>query len=58
MMGNRGATTGAEHDAFSRRSRPLLSWGRGELRRLKRAFAKRSRRNGKTETTGDGPRTA
>lgn len=44
MMGNRGRTNGIEWDAFSRRSRRMLSWGRGELKKVKRAFARRSRR--------------
>lgn len=44
MMGNRGNANGDECDAFSRRSRRLLHWRRGELRRVKRAFNKRMRR--------------
>ena len=44
MMGNRGSASGIEVDAFSRKSRNLLRWGRGELRRIKRAFSKRQRR--------------
>lgn len=44
MMGSRGGTTGSEVDAFSRRSRRLVRWARGQLKKLKRAFAKRSRR--------------
>lgn len=43
MMGNRGSSNGIECDAFSRCSRRMLSWGRGELKKVKRAFAKRSR---------------
>lgn len=43
MMGSRGNYNGEESDAFSRRSRRMLSWGRGELKKVKRAFAKRSR---------------
>lgn len=46
MMGNRGATNGWEEDAFSRKSRHLLCWSRGELKQLKRAFNKRMRRKG------------
>ncbi|EQB32250.1 hypothetical protein M529_10635 [Sphingobium ummariense RL-3] len=45
MMGNRGSKGGDEVDAFSRKSRRLLSWRPGELRRLKRAFSKRMRRS-------------
>lgn len=47
MMGNRGSASGIEVDAFSRRSRRMLSWGRGELRKIKRQFSKRERRSGK-----------
>jgi hypothetical protein len=43
MMGNRGSANGLDFDAFSRRARPMLSWRRGELRKIKRAFAKRAR---------------
>lgn len=45
MMGNRGSANGAECDAFSRRSRRMLHWRRGELRKLKRAFSKRMRKS-------------
>lgn len=44
MMGSKGSANGIECDAFSRRSRRMLSWNRGELRNVKRAFAKRARR--------------
>jgi hypothetical protein len=44
MMGNRGSANGDECDAFSRKSRRLLSWRPGELRKIKRAFSKRMRR--------------
>jgi hypothetical protein len=44
MMGSRGPYSGDESDAFSRRSRRMLRWGRQELKRIKRGFAKRSRR--------------
>jgi hypothetical protein len=43
MMGNRESANGMECDAFSRRSRRVLAWRRGELRKIKRAFAKRVR---------------
>ncbi len=49
MMGNRGSANGIECDAFSRRSRRLLSWHRGELRKIKRAFSKRARKAGRRE---------
>lgn len=38
-----------EVDAFSRRSRGRLSWGRGELAHIKRSYAKRARREGRRE---------
>ena len=44
MMGSRGYGNGFECDAFSRKSRRLVNWRAGELRKLKRAFAKRTRR--------------
>ena len=49
MMGNRGSRNGIECDAFSRRSRHMLSWKRGEVRRIKRAFAKRIRKSGRLD---------
>jgi len=49
MMGNRGSANGIEVDAFSRKSRAMLRWGRGALRKIKRQFSKRSRRHGKRE---------
>lgn len=47
MLGNRGSSDGIETDAFSRKSRAMLHWQRGELRRIKRAFSKRQRKIGK-----------
>lgn len=44
MMGNRGKTNGDELDAFSRRSRRVLLWRPGELKRIKRLFARKQRR--------------
>lgn len=44
MMGNRGTANGDERDAFSRRSRHLISWRRGELKKIKRRFSKRIRK--------------
>lgn len=44
MMGTRGNLSGMESDAFSRRARRILRWRRGELRRIKRQFWKRTRR--------------
>jgi len=54
MMGNRGSASVDEADAFSRRSRNMISWGRGELRRIKRAFSKRIRQQGRDEALGMG----
>jgi len=45
MMGSRGYGNGFECDAFSRKSRRLVPWRRGDLRKLKRAFWKRTRRH-------------
>jgi len=44
MMGNRGTANGDEHDAFSRRSRRLIRWKAGELKRIKRGYSKRIRK--------------
>jgi hypothetical protein len=54
MMGNRGSANGIETDAFSRRSRRILRWGRGELRKIKRQFSKRMRREGNQASAEDG----
>ncbi len=44
MMGHREKLkSGDEWDAFSRRSRKMLSWPSGALRKIKRAFWKRQR---------------
>jgi hypothetical protein len=53
MMGNRGSADGIECDAFSRRSRRMLSWRRGELRKIKRAFTKRARRTARRSVRSD-----
>ena len=53
MMGNRGSANGTETDAFSRRSRSLLHWKPGRLRRLKRAFGKRQRQVAKQDLSVD-----
>ena len=47
MMGNRDAKGGDEQDAFSRYWRKLITWKRGEVRRLKRGFSKRVRKDGR-----------
>jgi hypothetical protein len=49
MMGSRGPKNGIECDAFSRRSRCMLVWQPGEIRRAKRAFAKRVRKAARRE---------
>lgn len=43
MMGNRGYKGGDECDAFSRKARRIVPFGRGKLRALKRQFSKRMR---------------
>lgn len=45
MMGNRGAANGDEQDAFSHRSRRIITWRRGELRKIKRGYSKRMRKD-------------
>ncbi len=50
-MGQKGAVGGDELDAFGRKSRHILSWKRGLLRRLKRQFAKRQRKAARRITT-------
>ena len=47
MTGNRGCRGRDEHDAFSRRSRKLIRWKRGQLRAIKRGFSKRVRKAAK-----------
>jgi len=46
MMGSRGRLTGDEFDAFTRWRR-LLNWHRGALKKVKRSFAKRTRKAAK-----------
>jgi len=38
---------GDEWDALSKRSRKLLGWGRGKLKKIKRRYNKRFRQQGK-----------
>lgn len=45
MMGKRGRTNQDEHDAFSRWWRRQLRWRPGELKQIKRAFAKKVRQS-------------
>lgn len=47
MMGNRGPLNGDQWDAFSRRSRPMLNWRPGRIRKIKRLFAKQVRQTAK-----------
>lgn len=49
MMGSRGYVGGDERDAFSRRSRRILGWKKGELRAIKRRFWKRARKSVRRE---------
>ena len=49
MMGSRGKLSASEWDAFSRRSRKLLRWRPGEIKKLKREFSSRVRAEGKRE---------
>jgi hypothetical protein len=44
MMGSRGCRSGDEVDALSRRSRRLLGWRPGEVKRIKRSYWKRARK--------------
>ena len=44
MMGSRGKNYGFEDAAFSKGQRRIYHWGRGELKKLKRAFQRRARR--------------
>lgn len=45
MMGHRGNTNGVgDDDAFDRRARQALRWRRGQVRKIKRAYAKRQRK--------------
>jgi hypothetical protein len=43
MMGNRNHCTQDEFDAFSRRTRRVICWSRGETQAIKRRFWKRVR---------------
>ena len=54
MMGSRGYKGGDECDAFSRRSRRILSWKRGELRAIKRGYWKRTRKTAHNEVSRTG----
>jgi hypothetical protein len=54
MMGSRGYKGGDECDAFSRRSRRILSWKRGELRAIKRGYWKRTRKTAHIEVVRTG----
>jgi hypothetical protein len=44
MMGSRGCRSGDEVDALSQRSRRLLGWRPGEVRKIKRCYWKRARK--------------
>lgn len=47
MMGSKGTVNGDEYEAFSRKSRHMIHWKRGELAKIKRAFWKRMRKLGR-----------
>jgi hypothetical protein len=53
MMGSRGSVNGNECDAFSRGSRRILRWRRGELKKIKRGFAKRIRKTARLQLQTD-----
>ncbi|HWE98175.1 MAG TPA: hypothetical protein VG248_00080 [Caulobacteraceae bacterium] len=54
MMGNRAKLNGDEWDAFSRRSRRLLRWRSGEVKKIKRLFARKQRRRSLRAIKGSG----
>jgi hypothetical protein len=56
MVGNRGAANGDEWDAFSRRSRRLINWRAGEVKRIKRGYSKRMRKGARLELRKGGDR--
>lgn len=47
MIGRIPFISGDEWDALSRRSKGLLSWRRGERRKIKRGYRRRERRLGR-----------
>lgn len=50
MMGTRARTTGPELDWFSRKTRQILCWRKGESRAIKTRFSRRLRHKMKVET--------
>lgn len=54
MMGSRGYKGGDECDAFSRGSRRIIFWKRGQLRTIKRRYWKRTRKSTHLEVTRTG----
>ncbi|SDE25484.1 hypothetical protein SAMN05421720_1052 [Rhodospira trueperi] len=50
MMGHRDPTSQDEYDAFNRKGRRFIQWRRGEVRTIKRRFARRMRRVGRAAT--------
>jgi hypothetical protein len=56
MMGSRGYKGADECDAFSRKSRNIIGWKRGELRVIKRRFWKRLRKSTHKSTFAAVPR--
>ena len=54
MMGSRGYKGGEECDAFSRGSRRIIFWKRGQLRIIKRRYWKRMRKTAHDEVVRTG----
>jgi hypothetical protein len=54
MMGSRGCRSGDEIDALSQRSRRLLCWRPGEVRRMKRSYWKRVRKTARLVAAVEG----
>lgn len=54
MMGKRGHTGGDDYEAFTRGLRRKLSWGRGEIKKMKRVFSKRVRKAARLSARKEG----
>ena len=50
MMGHREKLNGDGYDAFARHWRRLLAWRPGQVAKIKRAYSKRARRDGRLLT--------
>jgi len=53
MMGSRGWRGGQECDVLSMKARRMMSFGRGVIRKSKRSFWKRVRKNAKRDALLD-----